>query len=331
MKVPIPSCDVTWHKVCKDKLVCSKTFEVTVPDIPKFGKFDKFGKFGGQDPPPPVYKEPVPTGDNPDVSVEVTPQEENPEVMVDDDELINADDEIIEPDDEIEGLEGPMINRRKRSLKEKKERLKDSKMNKLKQLGAKIGITINSGGSVGPVPTGGSVGPINNRRKRSLDENDEVEETEEYEELDEIYDLEEIETLPIPAGYSMPDESEEDHGERHKRGLPDFSSWKKKKTGKNCVTQKKCTNVPKKDCGIHKKETCIPFPKKKCETKYVEKCHTVTRQECGEAVNKKCTSIPTKDCKKVIERRPRLVCPPAPTVERIQEPVFTREVPIESS
>ena len=70
-------------------------------------------------------------------------------------------------------------------------------------------------------------------------QNDEVEETEEYEELDEIYDLEEIETLPIPAGYSMPDESEEDHGERHKRGLPDFSSWKKKKTGKNCVTQKK--------------------------------------------------------------------------------------------
>ena len=44
-------------------------------------------------------------------------------------------------------------------------------------------------------------------------QDDEVEETEEYE------DLEEIETLPIPAGYSMPYESEEDHGERHKRGL----------------------------------------------------------------------------------------------------------------
>merc|ERR1712072_1603145 len=50
-------------------------------------------------------------------------------------------------------------------------------------------------------PTGGPVGPIiNNRRKRSLDEDDEVEETEEYEDFDEIYDLEEIETLPIPAG-----------------------------------------------------------------------------------------------------------------------------------
>ena len=99
-------------------------------------------------------------------------------------------------------------------------------------MGAKIGITVNSGG-LGPVPTGGSVGPIiNNRRRRSLDEDGEVEETEEYE------DLEEIETLPIPAGYSMPDESEEDHGERHKRGLPDFSSWKKKPV-KNCVTQKK--------------------------------------------------------------------------------------------
>ena len=67
-------------------------------------------------------------------------------------------------------------------------------------------------------------------------QDDEVEETEEYEDLDEIYDLEEIETLPIPA--SMPYESEEDHGERHKRGLPDFSSWNKKPV-KNCVTQKK--------------------------------------------------------------------------------------------
>ena len=76
-------------------------------------------KLGGQDPPPPVYKEPVPTGgsgvpvgsiiNNPDVSAEVTPQEENV------DEVINAD-EIIEPDDEIKGPEGPMINRRKRSL-----------------------------------------------------------------------------------------------------------------------------------------------------------------------------------------------------------------------
>ena len=44
------------------------------------------------------------------MSAEVTPQEENV------DEVINAD-EIIEPDDEIEGLEGPMINRRRRSLK----------------------------------------------------------------------------------------------------------------------------------------------------------------------------------------------------------------------
>merc|ERR1712072_1242632 len=64
------------------------------------------------------------------------------------------------------------------------------KKKKLKLLGAKIGIAVNSGG-LGPVPTGGSVGPIiNNRRRRSLDEDDEVEETEEYE------DLEEIETFP---------------------------------------------------------------------------------------------------------------------------------------
>ena len=74
-----------------------------------------------------------------------------------------------------------------------------------------------------------------------------------------------------------------------------------------------CVNIPKKNCGIHKKETCIPFPKKKCETKMIEKCQTVQRQECGEAVIEKCTSIPQKDCKEVIERRPRLVCPPPPT------------------
>ena len=45
----------------------------------------------------------------------------------------------------------------------------------------------------------------------------------------------------------------------------------------------------------------------------IEKCQTVQRQECGEAVILKCTSIPHKDCKEVIERRPRLVCPPPPT------------------
>merc|ERR1712080_626838 len=103
---------------------------------------------------------------------------------------------------------------------------------KLKKL-AKKGI---AAAAISGVMPGVSVGPQNInlgvlqsvRARRSLDEDDEVEETEEYEDLDEIYDLEEIETLPIPAGYSMPDESEEDHGERHKRGLPDFSSWKKK-------------------------------------------------------------------------------------------------------
>jgi hypothetical protein len=60
----------------------------------------------------------------------------------------------------------------------------------------------------------------------------------------------------------------------------------------------------------------------------IEKCQTVQRQECGEAVNEKCTSIPQKDCKETIERRPRLVCPPAPTVRRISEPVFAREAQV---
>merc|ERR1739848_817330 len=94
-----------------------------------------------------------------------------------------------------------------------------------------------------------------------------------------------------------------------KRGL----GWlNKKKPQKNCVTQKKCVNIPKKNCGIHKKETCIPFPKKKCETKMIEKCQTVQRQEC----------------KEVIERRPRLVCPPPPTTRTISEPVYAREADV---
>lgn len=256
MQVPIPSCQVTWHKKCTDKLVCSKTFAVTVPTHPKFEKFHPTTIVEPPHPPPPrVIVDPAPPQSPPAPEVNV-------DVVVDD---------AGTPDDDAEFI------------------------NMNSQIGEQIA----------------------ERRRRSLDEDYEEEETEEYETLGEIYDHEEL---------AFADESEENHGERQKRGL----GWLKNKKHpvKTCVTQKKCTNIPKKDCGIHKKETCIPFPKKKCETKMIEKCQTVQRQECGEAVNEKCTSIPQKDCKETIERRPRLVCPPAPTVRRISEPVFAREAQV---
>merc|ERR1711981_219662 len=89
------------------------------------------------------------------------------------------------------------------------------------------------------------VDEIAERRRRSLEEDEEVEELEEEHEtdyFDELNDLEENES---------DDESEENHGERQKRGL----GWVNKQTPqKNCVTQKKCVNIPKKKCGIHKKQ-----------------------------------------------------------------------------
>merc|ERR1712088_1041230 len=92
---------------------------------------------------------------------------------------------------------------------------------------------------------------IANRQRRSL-VGEEVEEVEDDSEL-------------INLDSQIVDEI----GERQKRGL----GWLNKQTPqKNCVTQKKCVNIPKKKCGIHKKQTCIPFPKKKCETKMIEKC-----------------------------------------------------------
>merc|ERR1712186_128535 len=102
------------------------------------------------------------------------------------------------------------------------------------------------------------VDEIAERRRRSLEEDEEVEVLEE-EELEEEHETDYFD--------EPDDKSEENHGERQKRGL----GWLNKQTPqKNCVTQKKCVN--------HKKQTCIPFPKKKCETKMIEKCQTVQRQ-----------------------------------------------------
>merc|ERR1712158_69779 len=110
------------------------------------------------------------------------------------------------------------------------------------------------------------VDEIAERRRRSLEEDEEVEVLEE-EELEEEHETDYFDELDDLEENESDDESEENHGERQKRGL----GWLNKQTPqKNCDTQKKCVNIPKKKCGIHKKQTCIPFPKKKCETKMIE-------------------------------------------------------------
>merc|ERR1712076_46784 len=298
MNVPIPSCKVTWQKKCTDKLVCSKTFEVTVPTIPnRFCKFGKCKTFGPETTPPPPKTTPPP----PTPAVDVTVTRSAPEEVIAPEEAIDSEfnnvgsqigqqignakrstSEVIAPEDVIDDSE--IANRQRRSLVgEEVEEVEDD--SELINLDSQI------------------VDEIAERRRRSLEEDEEVEVLEE-EELEEEHETDYFDELDDLEENESDDESEENHGERQKRGL----GWlNQQKPQKNCVTQKKCVNIPKKKCGIHTKETCIPFPKKKCETKMIEKCQTVQRQECGEAIIEKCTSIPQKDCKEVIERRPRLV------------------------
>merc|ERR1711981_112675 len=304
MQLPLPSCKVTWQKKCTDKLVCSKTFEVTVPTIPnrlcKFGKCKTFGHDSSKHPPtrtPPPPTTPVPAvgdGEFNNVGSQIGQQIGNAK---------RSTSEVIAPEDVIDDSE--IANRQRRSLVgEEVEEVEDD--SELINLDSQI------------------VDEIAERRRRSLEEDEEVEVLEE-EELEEEHETDYFDELDDLEENESDDESEENHGERQKRGL----GWlNNQKPQKNCVTQKKCVNIPKKKCGIHKKQTCIPFPKKKCETKMIEKCQTVQRQECGEAIIEKCTSIPQKDCKEVIERRPRLVCPPPPTTRTISEPVYAREADI---
>ena len=108
MNVPIPSCEVTWQKKCTDKLVCSKTFEVTVPTIPnRFCKFGKCKTFGEEPTSPPKSTPPPPT---PAVDVTVTrsaPEEViAPEEAIGDSEFNNVGSQVGEQ----------VANRRKRSL-----------------------------------------------------------------------------------------------------------------------------------------------------------------------------------------------------------------------
>merc|ERR1711970_474613 len=331
MNVPIPSCEVTWQKKCTDKLVCSKTFEVTVPTIPnRFCKFGKCKTFGEEPTSPPPKSTPPPPTPAVDVTVTRSAPEEviAPEEAIGDSEFNNVGSQVGEQ----------VANRRKRSLVSFSGGFKICKFGKCKTFGETTPpATKRPPVDPTPAPPVGD-SEFNNRQRRSLvgDEVEEVEddselinldsqiveeiaerrrrsleEDEEVEELEEEYETDFVDELDDLEENESDDESEENHGERQKRGL----GWLNKQK-------------PQKNCGIHKKETCIPFPKKKCETKMIEKCQTVQRQECGEAVIEKCTSIPQKDCKEVIERRPRLVCPPPPTTRTISEPVYAREADI---
>merc|ERR1711981_899847 len=354
MQVPIPSCEVTWQKKCTDKLVCSKTFEVTVPTIPnRLCKFGKCKTFGPETTPPPPKTTPPP----PTPAVDVTVTRSAPEEVIAPEEAIDS--EFNNVDSEI----GQQIaNRRKRSLVTFSGGFKICKFGRCKtfgpettpppkttpphptptpavdvgdgefnnvgsQIGQQIGNAKRStseviapedviddseianrqrrslvGEEVEEVEDDSElinldsqiVDEIAERRRRSLEEDEEVEVLEE-EELDEEHETDYFDELDDHEENESDDESEENHGERQKRGL----GW---------LNQQK--------------------PKKKCETKMIEKCQTVQRQECGEAIIEKCTSIPQKDCKEVIERRPRLVCPPPPTTRTISEPVYAREADI---
>merc|ERR1712223_410958 len=109
MNVPIPSCEVTWQKKCTDKLVCSKTFEVTVPTIPnRFCKFGKCKTFGEEPSSPPPKSTPPPPTPAVDVTVTRSAPEEviAPEEAIGDSEFNNVGSQI----------EQQVANRRKRSL-----------------------------------------------------------------------------------------------------------------------------------------------------------------------------------------------------------------------
>ena len=112
MQVPIPSCQVTWHKKCTDKLVCSKTFAVTVPTHPKFEKFHPTTIVGPPPQPPPREPEhPPPTPREPHPQ----PPQVNVEVVVDDAGTPDDDAEFINMNSQI----GEQIaERRRRSLDE---------------------------------------------------------------------------------------------------------------------------------------------------------------------------------------------------------------------
>jgi len=80
-----------------------------------------------------------------------------------------------------------------------------------------------------------------------------------------------------------------------------------------CVDQEKCTNWPKKDCGIQHKETCVPVPTKQCSPVVHNVCRTLPREECRQVNHEVCSAVPIKDCQKNLVQKPRQVCPQTTT------------------
>merc|ERR1712113_730024 len=66
--------------------------------------------------------------------------------------------------------------------------------------------------------------------------------------------------------------------------------------------------VPKKVCGIKKKQKCIPVPQKKCEDALVEKCEKKPKKVCSSKTKRECWPVPTKVCEPVQVKKPRKVC-----------------------
>merc|ERR1712223_1191686 len=268
MNVPIPSCEVTWQKKCTDKLVCSKTFEVTVPTIPnRFCKFGKCKTFGEEPTSPPPKSTPPPPTPAVDVTVTRSAPEEiiAPEEAIGDSEFNNVGSQI----------EQQVANRRKRSLVSFSGGFKICKFGKCKTFGEPTPPTTkrvdptpappvgdsefnNVGSQIGQQvanakrSTSDVIAPedviddseIANRQRRSLvgDEVEEVEddselinldsqiveeiaerrrrsleEDEEVQELEEEYETDFVDELDDLEVNESDDESEEDHGERQKK------------------------------------------------------------------------------------------------------------------
>merc|ERR1712076_115678 len=223
MNVPIPSCKVTWQKKCTDKLVCSKTFEVTVPTIPnrfsQFGqqianrrkrslvtfsggfKICKFGRcktFGPETTPPPPPPKTTPPHPTPAVDVNVGDGEFNNVGSQIGQQIGNAKrstSEVIAPEDVIDDSE--IANSQRRSLVgEEVEEVEDD--SELINLDSQI------------------VDEIAERRRRSLEEDEEVELLEE-EELEEEHETDYFDELDDLEENESDDKSEENHGERQKK------------------------------------------------------------------------------------------------------------------
>merc|ERR1712184_166846 len=206
----------------------------------KICKFGKCKTFGPEKTPPP----------------KTTPPKTTPAVDVGDGEFNNvgsqigqqignakrSTSEVIAPEDVIDDSE--IANRQRRSLVgEEVEEVEDD--SELINLDSQI------------------VDEIAERRRRSLEEDEEVEVLEE-EELEEEHETDYFDELDDLEENESDDESEENHGERQKRGL----GWLNKQTPqKNCVTQKSASTFPRKNAASTRSKLVFHFPRKNAKPK----------------------------------------------------------------